>query len=219
MSALKMIQSELDMPYVPKEILETLQSAYKECDTKIKESIRSRVLSIEEIEEALQQDEEHQIMAVNALNKINLRDEIDLVKNYLSKSHSQMAGSLLMESLIQQQISEEITVVTKENEVTFIPRYTELPYESDGFKGASSYLENWFESQDPGFYQLCMQILIQEAYLALPINFEEDESLILACTIARYVFKCMDKEDEFEQFITEKDLNCPFYMDLKCILL
>ncbi len=218
-SALKLIESELSMPYVPQDALRKLQEAYKECHAKLKEKEQIRTLSIEEIEASLQSKEESQIMAVNALNKMNLRDELDLVQDYLLKDHSKMAGALLIESLIRQQISEEITVNTEAGEITFIPRYTELPYESDGFLEAQKFLEQWFLSEDVGFYQLCIQILIQEAYLAMPINYERDEALILALTIVRYVFKCMGKEDEFIHFMEEKELNCSFFMDLKSILL
>lgn len=218
-SALKLIESELSMPYVPADSLTKLKLAYKECQFKVKENEPVRSLSPEEIENALHSNEECQIMAVNALNKCNLRDMLDIVKEYLFNEHSAMAGALLMESLIKQQISEEITVKTDQGEITFIPRYTELPYESDGFLQAQKLLEQWFLNEDAGLYQLCMQILIQEAYLAMPINYEGDESLILALSITRYVFDCMGKTEEFNRFMKEKELNCSFFLDLKCILL
>lgn len=217
--ALRILQNELSMPYIPPDYQRRLQQAYEECLFKIKEAKRPVAMSIEEIEAALKADGASQLAAVNALNKMNLREHLDLVCDYLKHDHSLTAAALLMESLISQQITEEITVHSDENEIVFIPRYAELPYESDGFLKAQQFLTDWFSNDDPGFYKMCEQLLIQEAYLNLPIALEEDEALILALSIVRYVFSCMHNESGFVEFMEKNGFKCSTFFDLKCILL
>lgn len=82
-------------------------------------------MSLEEIEESLKGDREHQLRAVDALHGMNLRSCLDLVRAYLETDPDPLASALLIDSLIDQQISEELTLNRDGIGYTFIPRYQE----------------------------------------------------------------------------------------------
>lgn len=53
---------------------------------------------------------------------------------------------------------------------------------------------------------MCVETLVQEAYLRLPFNIEEDEALALATAIAQYVFLANEEKAAWERFCEEKGL-------------
>ena len=77
--ASKLIDDELSLPYVPKDVLERLRE-FKE---NIPAKDINRALSEEEIREYLKGNEFRQLVAVEQLNKLNLREYYDLCNEYL----------------------------------------------------------------------------------------------------------------------------------------
>lgn len=111
-------------------------------------------------------DREHQLQAVDALHGMNLRSCLDLIRAYLETDPDPLASALLIDSLIDQQISEELTLNRDGLCYTFIPRYQEEAAESDGFLQARALIREWLENENPSLFNLCEQVLIREAYLA-----------------------------------------------------
>ncbi len=99
--ALRLIENELELSYVPRDFEETLEEllgVIKE------ETFKVNSLDEEEISSYLFMDESHQLLAVDALDKRNLRDQIPLCQKYLSESDFLNGKALLIDSLIGQQI-------------------------------------------------------------------------------------------------------------------
>ena len=76
--ALKLIEKELEAPYLPKEFNDELVRLYKE-----NRKIESFKLDDDNLEEYLYSTYEKQLIAVNYLDKKNLRDYIDICNKYL----------------------------------------------------------------------------------------------------------------------------------------
>ena len=193
-----LLQNELNMPYIPLDV----ESSLKERLVDVRAQCNSqplRLLSSEEILSYLDQDLEMQLEAVQALNHYNCRPFLEQIQQYFDRKPHSNLQALLIDTLIDQEISEELTVHHCGQMITFIPRYVEKAEMTDGFVMAKQFLETWFESNNPSFLQLCIQVLIQEAFLMLPLSYEENEAEILAMSVVNFVSKSMDDGKIFKR--------------------
>ena len=76
------VDTELAMPYVPSDVLPALQDFDRQLRLLAAENRKPGVgvMSLEEIEEGLKGDREHQLQAVDALHGMNLRSCLDLIR-------------------------------------------------------------------------------------------------------------------------------------------
>lgn len=187
--ALELINSELRLPYIPSDVYEKL--------IKLKDLIPKNEaklsLNDEEIEEYLKSSNEKQLIAVEVLNHKNLRDYIDLCNEYLTNDGFINSKVLLIESLIKQDISDEINFNNDGLEYTFIPRYIMLPEESDGYKTAINRLNELF-MKEPSKLEIAKSLVYKECIMALPINLDETEGYELANNIYKYVLKAFGED-------------------------
>ena len=211
------VDTELAMPYVPSDVLPALQDFDRQLRLLAAENRKPGVgvMSLEEIEEGLKGDREHQLQAVDALHGMNLRSCLDLLRAYLETDPDPLASALLIDSLIDQQISEELTLNRDGLCYTFIPRYQEEAAESDGFLQARALIREWLENENPSLFNLCEQVLIREAYLALPLGFEEAEGISLASSCVHLVYCSMQDEEGWRQFASQHQLENVNLFDLK----
>ncbi|MEG0240327.1 DUF3196 family protein [Anaerorhabdus sp.] len=193
-----LIHTELKMPYVPVEF----ESEVKELLKDIKEMSGSETISVlsdEEIEECLFRNDEFQLYAVNQLNAKNLRQMTDLIERYFKSKPNPYAAALLIDSCIEQRIDDTFTYIKGDMEYQFSPIMCLRPFESDGFNEAQSYLEDWFESDDPSFYKFVMQQLIHECFDYLPLSYDYEDGYQLAIQVVRQVLVLVDRENEWDQ--------------------
>ena len=216
-SARTKVDTELSMPYVPRDVLSKLKEFDLQLRQKAGEDRKGygSVMSLEQIEEYLRGDREQQLLAVDAMNSLNLRSCMDVIDAYLGSDPDPLASALLIDSLIDQQISQEVTLDREGVQVTFIPRYQEAASESDGFLEAQKWLHEWLENEDPTLLKLCEQVLIREAYLALPLGFEQEEGLPLAAGCAKNVILSMQNETEWDRFMHKNRLENVKIFELK----
>lgn len=179
--AIHIIDEELKQAYIPKEFNEKLLEYQKELKiTKRKE------LSDEEIIEYLNGNNEQQLFAVAYLDKKNLRNYLDVCEEYLCGNGYINAKVLLVDSLVRQEINEEIKMNKDGLEITFIPKYV-WPIEiSEGFESGIKYLTDYY-LKEPSKLEIAKSLLYKEAILELPINLEESEGIIKAMNIIKYV--------------------------------
>ncbi|MDO5440188.1 MAG: DUF3196 family protein [Erysipelotrichaceae bacterium] len=177
-----LIEKELSLPYVPSNI-----------ETKLKDLLKLipkddfvRSLSDEEIIKYLNLDETKQLRAVEELNNKNLRDYLDVCNGYLKGNGYINAKVLLIDSLIKQDINEEISMSNNGVDYNFIPKYVMSPECSIGFVKASEILGEKY-MKEPSKLELAKQLLYKECLLALPINYEEDEADQLANKIYLFI--------------------------------
>lgn len=186
--AKKIIDDELSVPYVPKDIqdeLENLSNIVKS------NTFSFKSLTDEDIEKYLFMDSEHQLLAVNELNKRNLRDYVELCNNYLCTDGFKNAKVLLIDSLINQEIGEEIKYLDSGLEYNYIPKYV-IPIEmSSGFKKALELIDKEF-MKEPSMNILARDLLYKECLMALPINYEESEAPSLANNIIKYIYNAFN---------------------------
>ncbi|MBR3005576.1 MAG: DUF3196 family protein, partial [Erysipelotrichaceae bacterium] len=118
-NAVRMIKNELDMPYVPRDLEEKLSELLRKLDD---EEHERPYVSDEQIESFLFKDEQHQLLAVSALDKKNLRNEIPLCKRFLASKGSVNAKALLIDSLIRQEIDHQFLYEDDKRQLFFNPK-------------------------------------------------------------------------------------------------
>lgn len=204
--AFAILEDELAIAYIPRDSEAQMIELYNECRSELQVNKTKRAYDDDDIVALLNGSLEQQFMAVEMLKKSNLRNHMEEIEAYLCNQPEVLVRCLLIDALMEQNISEEFHTVEDGMEITFLPCYIEPPMRAAGAVIAANTLCEWFEDEDPTFLKMCMECLIQEAYLHLPFNIDEDEGLPLAIAIVGYVRKAQDNEAEFETFIAEKNL-------------
>ena len=180
--ASKLIDDELSLPYVPKDVLERLRE-FKE---NIPAKDINRTLSEEEIREYLKGNEYRQLVAVEQLNKLNLREYYALCNEYLKSDGFINAKVLLIESLVRQEISDEYTMLKDGMLFNFIPRYVMLPEESEGYNTALKILSDYY-MKEPSYFLIARDLLYKDCFMALPLSYIMEEGEMLARNIISYL--------------------------------
>ena len=177
-----LINEELALPYVPKDILEKLH------DLKhfLPNDHKNKLLSDEEIASYLKGDPYHQLIAVDYLDMLNLRNYYDICNDFLKSKGFINAKVLLIASLISQQISDEYDLNKDDLEYRFIPRYCMLPEESTGYNAALKILSDYY-MKEPSSFLMAKDLLYKECFMYLPLSYDEDEADIIANNIISYL--------------------------------
>lgn len=203
--ALNKIEEELRMPYIPADFENLLINLKKEY-LEESESLSKQLLTDEKLESYLFGNENQQLIAATQLASSNLRNYVGLVQRKLKENPHLVIRSLLIESLIDQQIQEEIVIEQDGMEIAFIPACIEMPMECEGTQLCVSLLKEWLENDNPSFLSMCLECLFKESYLLLPQNIETDESESIALAIVEYVYKANHAENDLNCLIKEKAL-------------
>lgn len=209
----RLILNELEMPYIPIEIEKQLNTLLLE--VRSHRTGKSGAMNLDEIEQGLKGDFKEQLKAIEALNHCNIRDFTEEIQAYLNTHPHPNFQALIVDTLIDQQLMQEFTMDHYGVEITFIPRYVEKAEDTDGFCTAAALLKQWFENEDPTFLQLCMQVLIQETFLMLPMAYEQDEGQMLALTIVNWVSQSMDEGNTFEKLKNHLKIKDCVMLELK----
>ncbi len=187
--ALIIIDDELRQAYIPKDFEEKLLE-YK---NRFYKSVDKKTLSDDEIVEYLNDSKEKQLIGVSLLDKKNLREYVDICNDYLSGDGFINAKVLLIDSLIRQEIGDDITFNNNGLEFNFIPKY-QLPIEeTDGYLSGNKYLERYY-LKDPSKLKMAKSLLYKELMLNLPINLEGSEGEIIAKDICEYIEEAFNKD-------------------------
>lgn len=184
--ALSMIEEELRAPYLPKEFQDTITKIYAEYHKNNKYEINDEIC-----EEYLFLNKEKQLIAVTYLDKKNLREYLDLINRYLSSDGFINAKVLLIDSLIKQEINEEIKMINDGLEYEFIPKYLLPVEESDAFIVGKKQLEDKY-LKEPSKLKMAMDLLYKELMLMLPINGDNEEGNLLSNKIIEYIEKAFN---------------------------
>lgn len=205
--AFKLLEEELAMPYIPSDSEPILVDLFNQCRSQLNASKPAKTMNLEDVESLLQGSVDEQFAAVELLRGSNIRKYLDVVSSYLKDSPHYFVACLLIEVMIEQQIQEELLMNKDGLDVRFTPCYVEMPMDSDGVSEAVQIIRDYFEDDNPTFVQMCIEVLVKEAYLRLPFNIDSDESVPLALAISEYVFKAYGESDAFEIFIKDKELS------------
>lgn len=206
--ALRLIEEELAMPYVPPMVeakllqFKTIAMTAK----KMNEEIHLD-MSEEGILAYLNQDELHQLRALEAFSTMNMRNVLKLVQTAFDKIESRLLKCLLVKLTIEQALTDTFSFSDEGLRYEFIPASLTLPEDSEGMILAKATLKKWLEDDDPSMLKLCLDQLELECLLKLPQSLDEDEAFDLAYGILKTVFLMLSTEKEFKKFCSDKGIR------------
>ena len=184
----RLIINELEMPYIPKEIEGKLNHLYRELQ--YLNPVQKRMKD-EEIERFLFSDNDHQLLAVSELDHRNLREYIPLCEKYLSSDCFRNARSLLIDSLIAQQIDHIFHCCTGDENISFNPSAMKRVSETFEYGYCLRQIKETF-LKEPSKAKLAEQLLYKEFLMALPLVIEEEECDSLTEKIVNFIDKAFD---------------------------
>ena len=103
------IEKELGMPYIPEEIEKKLRQLQKEVTYQSSEATSSSEPTLDNLlDQLFSETPRKQLVAAIGMCKRNLRDCVEEIQKYLKKNPCDEVSALLIEALIEQQISDEL---------------------------------------------------------------------------------------------------------------
>jgi len=180
LKASSLIENELSMAYVPKDVEQKLKEFKNELNdlTSIIPSI-----SDNDIIEYLKGDSNHQLIGCNELGKRNLRDYIDICNDFLNSNGFINAKALLIDSLIRQEVDYNFSYVNNGSLIKFNPKLLKPIEETLDFNRGVNRLEEFY-MKDASKQKLAIELLYKEALLALP---NEIDSIIVTTKIINFI--------------------------------
>lgn len=177
--AKKMIQEELSMPYIPRDTEEKLRN-YLSLLPMQDQKTTALLWTSEKLHEYLMGSSEMQLMALSALEHLNIRSYMDILEDYLASKQPRLYKSFAILAMMDQQIQSEMILEEDEYSYSFIPASILPPQESDGYLIAKEILEKRYFASNPSAFQLAEKLLLRYCCEYLPETYEEDEAEDLA---------------------------------------
>lgn len=204
--AYTLLQEELKMPYIPYTHEQLLENLNLQCKQELRIENKASKYHQDDIETLLFGSVDEACMACEILKGSNIRNHLEVVETYLKDNPHYLIRTLLIEILMDQDISEEINLNYEGLMVEFKPIYILPIQEREETRTMVLKLQAYFENENPTFYQMCVETLMKELYLSLPFSTTLDEQDYLLYAIITYVFKAIGDEDTMNNFIHEKNL-------------
>lgn len=186
--AKKIITDELNVSYVPRDYEKKLQNCLKQIDN---DTYKSLALSDEQIGEYLFLDQAHQLLAIDQLDRTNLRDYLPLCKKYLESEGYINGKVLLIDSLIKQEINADFLVKKNNEYYKFNPSRLLIVEQSIGYQEAIKLLNDYF-MKNPSMLLMAKQLLYKQAMLNLPHNMNKNEGIKAAEDIEKYIVNAFE---------------------------
>lgn len=230
--AIDILVEELSMPYIPYQYESLFNAVYDEIlllkqEMNYQLEAKNQIFSIEEIALLLDKDncnDDLLYMALDQLQQLNVRLIIPSIQTFLMNpnKHS-FAKSLIIESLIEQQVDEELEVYKLGVVYDFNPSYLPLVLEQSAYVGIYHLLEENLENDNPSLLTQCLDYLEFVLYTYFPKEIYDDEYNVYAGAIHYYIsclqsidvdiedieigYQCRQEEIE-EKILALKQIEC-----------
>ena len=203
----QLVMVELGMPYIPTAVEMQLHQLKQEVQARRPLIMKQQQYSEEEILAMLHDTDEKQLYMIEYLAHTNIRDYLPLIHQFFQNAHSHLAENLMIDTLIRQGVREEFVLKRDGMELQMIPALLEIPAETDGFQEAYDCLNDWFESENPSFLMMAIELLLFQVYWKLPDAFSNDEAELLAESIAIKLFDELHDMEGKEHFIKLRNVS------------
>ena len=202
---LRLVNEELSMPYIPMADEDRLRDLAKS----LKKDKVKRTPSLEELVESIKKSNLESLAALDQLRKSNLRLLGGAIQDMFDASLHPLIATLLIQICIEQQLTETFTWHKDGQRLEFIPMYLPLPWESDGYISALQILRDWLENDNPSLLKMCVDVLDGEVTLALPMSFSEEEGMILAASVLKFVYMALNDVNEWRKAVIKFKIEEP----------
>ncbi|MGF0143581.1 hypothetical protein [Sharpea azabuensis] len=217
--AIDILVEELGMPYIPYEYESLFNEVYDQILLEKQEMNaqldRSQIFSIEEIEKLLDRknvNDDLLYMALDQMTQLNIRMLLPALHRYLEDDlKPAFAKTLIMETLIQQQIDDEFEVHKNGHIYDFNPAISALVLERECYQGIGKQLVRVLEDDNPALMNQCIDYLEYFLYASYPQEIYEDEYALYAAGIHYYVASMQNID------VSEVDLEVDYNVNLEML--
>ncbi|MGM9952625.1 MAG: hypothetical protein ACI32Q_04470 [Intestinibaculum porci] len=214
--AINILIEELSMPYIPYEYENAFNTAYDEILLAKQDAAygneKKQIFSSEEIEVILNKDDVNDdllYMALDQLQQLNVRILMPSIRQYLENPKKPpFAKTLIMETLIEQQVDEELEVSKFHDYYTFNPSYSPLVLEQMCYNGIGKELVRVLEDENASLLNQCLDYLEYYLYVIYPKDIYEDEYSLAAAALHYYVATLQNIE------VDEMDLEIAYNVSM-----
>ncbi|HAN58203.1 hypothetical protein [Intestinibaculum porci] len=214
--AINILIEELSMPYIPYEYENAFNTAYDEILLAKQDAAygneKKQIFSSEEIEVILNKDDVNDdllYMALDQLQQLNVRILMPSIRQYLENPKKPpFAKTLIMETLIEQQVDEELEVSKFHDYYTFNPSYSPLVLEQMCYNGIGKELVRVLEDENASLLNQCLDYLEYYLYVIYPKDIYEDEYSLIAAALHYYVATLQNIE------VDEMDLEIAYNVSM-----
>jgi hypothetical protein len=211
--ASKIIEEELSMPYVPKDVLMKLQQLHELCKFNLSEEKKSEILSPEKVYEYLKHGSSKAYKALETLSIANIRNYLEVIKDLLvDNAVNRVLKSLLIEQLQIQQINSIINFTIDNQVYSIIPSKIPSPLSQPNYQVINKRLESIVES-NPSFLQQCQMILINVIYDNYPFLIKDEDVEITTYSIIAYVYKAYNDDNGLKEFLNDYQIDEKMLLD------
>ena len=217
--AIDILVEELGMPYIPYEYESLFNEVYDQILLEKQEMNaqldRHQIFSVEELEKLLDRNDVNDdllYMALDQLTQLNVRMLSPVLHRYLAdESKPAFAKTLIMETLIQQQIDDEFEVHKNGHIYDFNPAISALVLERECYQGIGKHLIRVLEDDNPSLMNQCLDYLEYFLYATYPQEIYEDEYALYAAGIHYYVSTMQNIE------VSEEDLEVDYNVNMEML--
>ena len=217
--AIDILVEELGMPYIPYEYESLFNEVYDQILLEKQEMNaqldRHQIFSVEELEKLLDRNDVNDdllYMALDQLTQLNVRMLSPVLHRYLAdESKPAFAKTLIMETLIQQQIDDEFEVHKNGHIYDFNPAISALVLERECYQGIGKHLIRVLEDDNPSLMNQCLDYLEYFLYATYPQEIYEDEYALYAAGIHYYVATMQNIE------VSEEDLEVDYNVNMEML--
>lgn len=223
--ALKLIEEELEMPYIPYQYDNFLNETYNMLYKKKLQNSKSfniyDTCSDEEIKDILIKEREKDILliALDQLHKRNIRLYLAELKYILkARDYKNEIKVIILELLAEQGIDNEVEMYTNGKTIEVSPTSLTPLMEQLAIDEILDIIEEKVTDKDVSLFNICQDLLI--AYLAsvYPLEVEEDEYNTVACALYYAALTNLNIEKDLEEicklFEVKSDFVYPYYEEI-----
>ena len=208
--ALAAVNHELGMPYVPSDFEKSLRKYKKDLAFLMSEKEKPRELSADQLLGLLESGKpEAQLAAVSGLAKRDLREFVPEIQKWLEDKPYPEAAAYLVDAIAVQRIGDDFTWNKNGVEYDFFGDGLTPVAESGGVRKAVHLLQTWLENDYPDLYEMTKMVLSHEAYMFLPLSYDEEEGEALALEVVKQVSDMMDAGEVYQKVLKETGHSDP----------
>ena len=188
-AASALIEEELKLPYVPMDTYDRLIDFREQIRGYLSREPQTRFLSSREVLDGLKRGGEKAYRVIMFLNKVNIREYLDEIQEYmLSDDSDRMIISVLFDLCHKQEVNTMLQYCDNGTWKQVRPSKLQDVSDNEVFITAMELLSQRFENENPSFTELCRQVLAEYAYLKYPEPLDKSAEVLVSEAV-RYVFE------------------------------
>lgn len=165
--ARSLIQTELNLPYVPREFEQQLLELRRDLP-RVTSQTATIYTDIDDILSALDGSSEVQMKAIISLQSLNVRDFVNEIGNYLEESHDDQLKKSVLMVLMAQHVDQVFGLELNGRWVQLNPRTLVNPLEAEAYAAALQLVDDFLGQNEPSLVIMAQQMITERVIQDFP---------------------------------------------------